>query len=427
MSKTPEEYFQEVNFSAGGGSGGAFSAAELTFIRKYMGIDAPETLRQLGLESKAEDLAKQPAKPDLDSSPLEAFISNIDEVRPATDVPRSIAGAVGLVAEPEAAAQESEDMAVVAALELEEIAEPEAEPEVEPAVEPVVESEAAPAEEPAPVAAEAEDEGEELPPELIGGSLAPLEERPPAQSPVQAEADPAVQEPVLEAAPAAPAAPAAQPQPVAEPVAAAAPQPAPVTTPEPAPVEEAAPAEEEAPKPAPAEQKTAPTLAEIYDGMDIQAALDHFLRHESELQMVAFYIGNQEFVVPTVIVQEVIHYSTPAKLPAAPPFVAGVINLRGKVTPLMHLRDVLEVKTTTSAADDRFIIVCRFQGLQVGLIIERVHSMYRVPQKDIDWGIEAHLGINVDYVSGLLKLGERLVGIVSVDKIVANLLVDEVI
>jgi purine-binding chemotaxis protein CheW len=135
-------------------------------------------------------------------------------------------------------------------------------------------------------------------------------------------------------------------------------------------------------------------------------------------------VGDQEFTVPTVIVQEVIHYSVPVKLPIAPPFVAGVINLRGKVTPLVHLRDILEIQQKTKH-DDRFIVICRYQGLQIGLIIERVHSMYRVTQKDIDWGIEAHLGINVDYVSGLLKQKDQLIGIIAVDKIVTDLLSDD--
>jgi purine-binding chemotaxis protein CheW len=167
-----------------------------------------------------------------------------------------------------------------------------------------------------------------------------------------------------------------------------------------------------------------PTMADIYDGMDVKDALDHFLRNETELQMVAFYVGDQEFTVPTVIVQEVIHYSTPVKLPVAPPFVAGVINLRGKVTPLVYLRDILEVPQKIKR-EDRFIVICRYQGLQIGLIIEKVHSMYRVTQNDIDWGIEAHLGINVDYVSGLLKHDDHLIGIVAVDKIVTNILSDE--
>lgn len=148
-----------------------------------------------------------------------------------------------------------------------------------------------------------------------------------------------------------------------------------------------------------------------------EEALDTILRRETELLLVDFFLGNQEFVVPTLAVQEVIKFSPPAKLPTAPSFVAGVINLRGKVTPLIRLRDMLGVPDETGK-QHQFIIVCRRRGLQMGLMIDRVRTMYRVSQEEIDWGIEAHLGSNVDFISGLLKLREQLVGIVSVDRIV---------
>lgn len=161
--------------------------------------------------------------------------------------------------------------------------------------------------------------------------------------------------------------------------------------------------------------------ADLHSEMAAEESLDDMLRSSTELLMVGFFIGGQEFTIPTVAVQEVIRTMPLAKLPAAPRFVAGVINLRGKVTPLIHLRDVLEVASPREG-EDKFIIVCRRQGIQVGMIIERVHTMYRVPQADIDWSIEAHIGANVDFVAGLLKLKEHLVGIVSVDRIIASIL-----
>ncbi|WP_051258156.1 chemotaxis protein CheW [Desulfovibrio cuneatus] len=145
------------------------------------------------------------------------------------------------------------------------------------------------------------------------------------------------------------------------------------------------------------------------------------LREATDLLMVGFYLGNQEFVVPVAAVQEVIRTQPIAKLPASPPLVAGVINLRGQVTPLIMLRHVLEVPSPRQS-DDNFIIVCRRLGLQVGLLVERIHTMYRVPQTDIDWNIEAHLGVTTDLIAGVVKLREQLVSIVYVDKIVTSIL-----
>lgn len=653
MSKTPEEYFQEQSFSVPGRSGGQaddFSAAELTFIRKYMGLDAPDTLRKMGLADKAQVLENEPEQLELPPQPVPAVVSGLlgdsGEAAPLEPARPTVSGAYAAPADktpmeslqmtldrtmpeqgrPEHGGPEKTRPAVVDVQVAEEAAAPVA--SATPAEPVEIVAPADPQEslvelaEPAPVQeaepAEELELVEAVEPAVVAEAVEPVATAQP-EEPVLEVMREVVQEPILEAAPAAPAAevvPAAEiatpaapaaptpfsiaanydedlldnsdlatyrettrqqfqtihmaldglrkdggdmpladaiyrslvtvqnsssymeldeikvyaertaglvdqgrksgldfslmvdiisqesgilsdmvsqaiekltagpseaampseaatPAEVAAPVEAAAPESAPAPaeavsiaeaaqpdvaeaaappalaeeTPAPTPpTPPAPPASEEAPaavapvQPEPAsEEKAEPpqetvrpvdkdtgkprtaSIAEIYEGMDIQEALDHYLRHEPELQMVAFYLGNQEFTVPTVIVQEVIHYSEPAKLPVAPPFVAGVINLRGKVTPLVYLRDILEVNQERKT-EDCFIIICRFQGLQVGLIIERVHTMYRVPQSDIDWGIEQHLGINVDYVSGLLKLNENLVGIVSVDRIVTNLL-----
>lgn len=149
--------------------------------------------------------------------------------------------------------------------------------------------------------------------------------------------------------------------------------------------------------------------------------LDEQLRSEPELQLVSFYLADQEFTVPIMAVQEVIKYIQPTRLPAAPHFVAGVVNLRGRVTPLVRTKDLLG----TSGGDQEgggFIVVCRRHGLQLGLMIDAVHTMYRTAQESIDWSIEARLGSNVEYISGLMKSGEHLIGIISVDRIVDSVL-----
>ena len=153
--------------------------------------------------------------------------------------------------------------------------------------------------------------------------------------------------------------------------------------------------------------------------------LEVILKQEAEAQMVSFFIGEQEFVVPTMAMQEVIRYTPPVRLPLSPPNVAGVINLRGKVTPVVILRKLLDVRNKPLDGEG-FFIICRRRGLQLGFLIERVHTMYRVPQADIDWAVESQLGINaeIDFISGIMKSpdGSRLMGIISVDRIVENIL-----
>ena len=176
---------------------------------------------------------------------------------------------------------------------------------------------------------------------------------------------------------------------------------------------------------APAPESRAAAEAAYAAVKEEEPALEVILKQAPEAQMVGFFIGEQEFVVPTMAMQEVIRYTPPVRLPMAPPNVAGVINLRGKVTPVVILRKLLDVRNKPLEGDG-FFIICRRRGLQLGFLIERVHTMYRVPQKNMDWGVESQLGISaeIDFISGIMKSedGSRLMGIISVARIVEHIL-----
>lgn len=149
------------------------------------------------------------------------------------------------------------------------------------------------------------------------------------------------------------------------------------------------------------------------------------LKQESLLQLVSFFVHGQEYALPIHVIQEVLRFMEPTKLPKAPPFVAGIVNLRGRVTPLVKLRMLIGSSSGGSVEDDRFIIVCRHRGLQVGLMIHAVATMYRVPQSDVEWGIESQIGVAKEFLSGVSKTaksGKKLTGIISIERVVDRLL-----
>ena len=136
---------------------------------------------------------------------------------------------------------------------------------------------------------------------------------------------------------------------------------------------------------------------------------------ETVVQMVSFRINDQEFALPISKVKEVIRYQEPTRLPASPDYIEGIINLRGRVTPMVRLAWFLDNKNKD--ASTRFIIVCRHKGLQIGLMIDSIATMYRIAQKDIEWGAESNLGANCDLVEGVVKGREKLIAVISVDRL----------
>ena len=146
------------------------------------------------------------------------------------------------------------------------------------------------------------------------------------------------------------------------------------------------------------------------------------LAAQDQVQMVSFYIREQVFLLPVSVIVEVLRYMPLTRLPMAPPFIAGVVNLRGKVTPLLHLDALLTTDQSMRYTEKSFIIVCGTDDMQLGLIIDKVHTMYMVSRESISWNIEAQLGEGADFLCGLANIGERLHGIIDPELIVDKLI-----
>ena len=147
------------------------------------------------------------------------------------------------------------------------------------------------------------------------------------------------------------------------------------------------------------------------------------LKKAHTIQMVAFYLDAQVYLIPTLSVSEVLRYKPPVLLPMAPDYVAGVINLRGKVTPLLYLEDLLTTRREVRD-ENRFIIICSHRNLQVGLIFDKVHTMYTFTQDQLMWDVEARIGTSAEYICGLVDVDEDILGVISVDMIIDKILQD---
>jgi len=153
---------------------------------------------------------------------------------------------------------------------------------------------------------------------------------------------------------------------------------------------------------------------------DGDAALEASLREARELKLVGFQVAGQELAVPIAQVQEVIRSVPVTRLPTAPPHILGILNLRGRVVPMVDLAGILSF--SSERGDNRFIIVCRCREMLVGLMVEAVTTMHQAAGDSIEWAVEARVGVASEMVSGLLKVGEGLVKILSVDSLFQKVL-----
>lgn len=136
------------------------------------------------------------------------------------------------------------------------------------------------------------------------------------------------------------------------------------------------------------------------------------------LQLVTFNIGNEEYGVEILKVQEIIRTLEITKVPRSPAFVDGVINLRGKVIPIIDLRKRFGIETRAHDKNTR-IIVIEVQAMIVGFVVDSVSEVLRIPSSTVEPPPSVVAGIDSEYISGVGKLNDRLLIMIDLDRLLS--------
>ena len=137
------------------------------------------------------------------------------------------------------------------------------------------------------------------------------------------------------------------------------------------------------------------------------------------LQLVTFTIGEEEFGVNILQVQEIIRMLDITKVPKAPEFVEGVINLRGKVIPIIDLRKRFGMSPKVRDKSSRIIVV-ELDNTVVGFIVDAVLEVLRLPAATVEPPPPAVAGLDAEYISGVGKLDDRLLILLDLNRLLSR-------
>lgn len=139
----------------------------------------------------------------------------------------------------------------------------------------------------------------------------------------------------------------------------------------------------------------------------------------SEMQLVTFNLGKEEFAVPILQIQEINRLVDITRVPKSPEFVEGVINLRGKVIPIIDLRKRFGLPQAELGKYARIVVV-NMEGRMVGLIVDSVSEVLRLSEGAIEPPPPVVAGIDSEYIRGLGKLDGRLLILLDLSKILTK-------
>ncbi|MFN9131953.1 MAG: chemotaxis protein CheW [Phycisphaerales bacterium] len=138
-----------------------------------------------------------------------------------------------------------------------------------------------------------------------------------------------------------------------------------------------------------------------------------------QLQLVTFGLGEEEFAVDILAVQEINRMMSLTRVPQSPPEVEGVINLRGKIIPVIDLRKRFGLTPSEQSEQSRIIVV-EVHSRGLGFIVDRVSEVLRISSKIVEPAPTMVCSVDSDFIAGVGKLPDRLLILLDLSKLFDN-------
>jgi purine-binding chemotaxis protein CheW len=140
--------------------------------------------------------------------------------------------------------------------------------------------------------------------------------------------------------------------------------------------------------------------------------------NHTSLQLVSFRLSNEEYGIEITKVQEIILMGEITRIPQTPDYIKGLINLRSSVIPIVDLRRRFGMECD-STTDETRIMVVNVEGRTIGIIVDAVSEVLRISQHHIAPPPPTVAALGREYLTGLVKLENRLMIMLNIDKILS--------
>jgi purine-binding chemotaxis protein CheW len=138
-----------------------------------------------------------------------------------------------------------------------------------------------------------------------------------------------------------------------------------------------------------------------------------------ERQLVVFDLNEEAYGVDISQVREIIRMQEITRVPRAPEFIEGVINLRGKVIPVVDLRARFSMPGT-ERTDEHRIVVVDVDGQDIGMVVDAVTEVSRIPSDSIEPPSSVITTDDSEYLTGIVKTDDKLIILLDIAKVISD-------
>ncbi len=136
------------------------------------------------------------------------------------------------------------------------------------------------------------------------------------------------------------------------------------------------------------------------------------------LQLVVFNIGKELYGVGIESVHEIVKVPDITEVPDAPVFLQGVINLRGKIVPVVDLRKRMNLEGKEKTKSSR-VLITENDGRLIGLLVDAVSEVLKVPPEAVEAPPDMISSVGVQYITGVAKVEGSLIILLNLGKVLS--------
>lgn len=140
---------------------------------------------------------------------------------------------------------------------------------------------------------------------------------------------------------------------------------------------------------------------------------------QTEKQLVVFDLASEGYGVDIGAVREIIRMQEITRVPRSPEFVEGVINLRGKVIPVIDLRKRFGLQVADQSKDNRIVVV-DIGKQDIGVIVDAVTEVLRISADSVEPPTSVITSADSDYLLGIAKLESRLIILLDLESVLSE-------
>lgn len=141
---------------------------------------------------------------------------------------------------------------------------------------------------------------------------------------------------------------------------------------------------------------------------------------DSENQYLTFLMGEEQYAVDILSVQEIRGWDKPTELPHCPTYIKGVINLRGTIVPIMDIRQRFNVGRA-EYGPTTVVIILKTESAKssriMGIVVDAVSDVFKFASDSLKAAPEFDCHMDIEFITGLANVSDQMIVVLDIDKV----------